>query len=209
MRTKLFIDFDGTLFDTEAFKEKMYDIFIKAGFEIDDIKATYNAECLDYNYSPIGQMERLEKVHSFDMTAANQRFTKLYKSCSQYLYSDSVEFLEIVDKEKYELDLFTLGDILFQKTKVDHSGIVKYFDNIYYTEIQKWEHLEKLVKQNEKFVIIDDRGDALLEIQKKYKQSLAVHIIRPTKDRDDPFIQQSSNFPGVNIKNIKQAQKYL
>lgn len=209
MRIKLFIDFDGTLFDTEAFKEKMHDIFVRAGFEKDDIKATYSAECLDYKYSPIGQMKRLEKIHPFDTTAANQRFAKLYKTCSQYLYSDSIEFLKIVNKEKYELILFTLGDVLFQKTKIDHCGIAKYFDSIYYTEIQKWEYLDNLVKQTEKFVVIDDRGDALLEIQKIFKGSLVIQIIRSVKDEDDPFIQQPSNFSGISVKNLKQARQYL
>lgn len=209
MKEKLFIDFDGTLFDTEAFKGQMYDIFVKAGFELDEIKSTYNAECLDYKYSPIGQMERLKKIHSFDREAADQRFKKLYASCDKFLYDDSVEFLNGINRDKYGLDLLTLGDTEFQKTKVDHSGIAKYFDDIYYTEVQKWDYLDRLVDRNENFIVIDDRGDALTEIKKKFKHSLAIHIERPIEDKDDPFLSKKIDFSGINVKNLKQARQYL
>jgi len=209
MKEKLFVDFNGTLFDTEAFKKEMYAIFIKAGFDIDEIKATYNAECLDYKYSPIGQMKRLEKIHTLDKEAANRRFEKLYLNCQDYLYDDSIDFLKSVDRDKYELDLFTLGDTKFQSIKVENSKIGPYFDNVIYTEIQKWEYLDNLVGQKEKFITIDDRGDALAEIQKKFNRSLVIQITRPIKDKDDPFIKQTSNFAGINVKNLKQARQYL
>ena len=209
MKTKLFIDFDGTLFNTEAFKEKLYAIFVMAGFEPEEIESTYKAECLDYLYSPLDQMERLLKIHEFNIEMAKVRLKKLIDTASSFLFSDDISYIKNIDHNIFELSLLTLGDIDFQKQKVQHSGIEKYFDHIYYCERQKWDFLDSLAKADEKFIIIDDRPDTLKEIGKKFKRSFPILMTRPEHDNDDPILAQHNDFSGISVKNMKQAVSYL
>ena len=207
MKIKLFVDFDGTVFDTLGFKKRLFEIFTKAGFSHDEIEKTYNAECLDYKYSPLNNLKRLAKIHDFDIKKAKERLKKLYLEVPKYVFSDVHEFLSQINKKKYELNLLTLGDKEFQKEKFDHSALEKYFNNLYYTEIQKWDYFKGLVKENDRFIIIDDRGDTMEMISKKYKQSLPIEINRQEESSDD--MESSNNFDGIKVKNLKQAIKYL
>lgn len=209
MKTKLFVDFDGTIFNTLAFRKKMFEVFTMSGFDETEIKNTYAAESLDFKYSPDGQWQRLEKIHEFDKEKAKIRMDKLIKSSSQFLFDDFAGFINKVDREKYELNLFTLGDIDFQKAKINSSKVASFFDSVYYCEIQKWDFLEGLVEINEKFIIIDDRADAMEKVGKKYKRSFPIFINRSEKDLDDTALLNQSDFSGISVKNLKQAGQYL
>lgn len=209
MKTKLFIDFDGTIFSTLAFRDKMFEIFTMAGFEEDEIKSTYAAESLDYLYSAEGNLERLHKIHEYDIEKARFRMDKLIKTSKDFMFSDFEEFIRSVDREKYELNLITLGDLEFQKAKVEASGIVRYFDNVYYCEKQKWDYLDELVELNEKFIIIDDRADNMEKIGKKFKRSFPILMDRQQKDLADPYLSQQEQYTGIKVKNLKQAGQYL
>lgn len=209
MKTKHFIDFDGTIFSTLTFRDKMFEIFTMAGFEEEEIKNTYAAESLDYLYSANGQLERLKKIHDFDIEKARLRMNKLIKASKDFMFDDFSEFVKKVDREKYELNLITLGEVSFQKAKVEASGIVKYFDNIYYCEKQKWDYLDDLVELNEKFIIIDDRADTLEKIGKKFKRSFPILMDRQQKDLADPYLSQQEKYSGIKVKNLKQAGQYL
>lgn len=209
MKTKLFVDFDGTIFNTLAFRDKMFEVFTMAGFTAEEIKNSYAAESLDYKYSPYGQMERLKRIHEFDITKAKTRMDKLIKVSSKFMFDDFVEFVKRIDRENYFLNLITLGDIDFQKGKVKNSGVATLFDNMYYCEIQKSVFLTDIVDMNEKFIIIDDRADALEKIGKKFRRSFPMLIDRAQKDLDDPVLSSQKDFSGISVKNMKQAAQYL
>lgn len=209
VKTKIFIDFDGTIFNTLAFRDKMFEVFTMAGFSEEEIKNTYAAESLDYTYSPEGQFERLKKIHEFDVSRARLRMDKHINSSPAYLFDDFVPFIKNLNREEYEVDLITLGDIDFQKAKVINSGIVSSFDNVYYCDIQKDIFLSDIVDLNEKFIIVDNRADALEKIAKKYKRSFPIFIDRVQKDLDDPALLNQVKFTGISVKSMKQAAQYL
>lgn len=209
MKTKLFIDFDGTIFNTQSFRDKMFEIFTMAGFDEEEIKNTYAAESLDYLYSASGQLERLEKIHEYDIEKAKLRMDKLIKSSKDFMFPDFDDFIKTVDRDKFEIDLITLGEEAFQKAKVEASAIVKYFDNVYYCETQKWDYLDELVELLEKFIIIDDRADTLERIGKKFKRSFPIFMDRQQKDLADPYLSKQKDYLGIKAKNLKQAGQYL
>lgn len=207
MKTKLFIDFDGTLFNTEGFRNLIFEVFTKAGFEMDEIVATYQAECLDYKYDIDGQLERLAKIKSFDIELARKRLEKVYARVPDEIFADVKKGLESIDRDRYEVNLLTLGDIAFQKKKVECSGLLKYFDAKYYCENQKWLYLDERVNESERFVVMDDRGDALEKIAKKFKKSLCLQVARGAVDILDSVA--GSHFSGIKVKTLTQALKYL
>lgn len=208
-REKLFIDFDGTLFDTFLFKASFFRILEKAGFSQEDIVSTYQAEGLDYKYSPKGQFERLKKVKKFNEGLALARLEDLYKKSQSFLFEDSVNFLKEIDREKNELILLTLGDIEFQRRKVSESKIEDLFDRCLYTVEQKWIFLEGVIEKDERFVIIDDRGDTLEQISKKYRRSLPIQVKRIHIDNDDPHLSGAEIYDGISVSSLKRAIQYL
>jgi len=208
MKIKLFIDFDGTLFDTSKFKRGMFDIFEKAGFTSDQVLTAYQAECLDAKFSITGLIERLKKDQKFNVSLAEARVSDLYAQAAKMVYEDTEEFLQKIDRNRYQIIMLTLGDPSFQHKKVENSGLEKYFDEILYTELQKWDYLDRIVKKNEKFVIVDDRADAISKIAKKFPNSLALYIDRKSADKDDP-VRNASGDVRLHTKNFHQVMMYL
>ena len=207
MKIKLFIDLDQTLFDTPKFKEKMDALFALTGASREVIDQTFKEECEDYKYSVEDNLRRIRTVHEFDLEKILEMTGRLYEYGAECLYGDSIDFLEAIDREKYEVDLLTLGDLEFQKNKFVHLGIEKYFDNVYYCTEQKWDYLDTLVDLNEKFIIIDDRSDTMKRVAEKYEKAVAIHILR-AGEIDDEFVPPV-RFEGITIQDILPALKYL
>lgn len=207
MKTKIFFDFDGTIFDTKKLKVDLFEVFRRAGFSDEDINNTYKAAGLDYNYSPAKQLSLLGKVRSFDETATQKRLQKLYENAPACVFTDVPRFFKNVDRKKYELILFTLGDKEFQAAKVEHSKIVPYFDSVHYTSQQKWEAIGELIKPGEKFIFVDDRGDAVFEMSKRFKGAFALEINRFATPSDP--MEPLKDFHNITIKDFDQLAQYL
>jgi len=208
MKTKLFVDFDGTMFDTTGFKEATLEVFRKAGFSKDELMTAYQAECLDYKYSITGMTERLKKVRYFNFSLTQARIEKLFRDVPRYIYDDTEQFLQSVDKSKYELILITLGETHFQHKKVENSKLEKYFDQVLYTEIQKWDYLENIVQKVERFILIDDRSDTIHQVSLKFPKALALQMNRRDEDRDDPA-RNGRVYKNLSVRNFRQAASYL
>lgn len=207
MKIKLFIDFDGTLFDTACFKEKIFKVFLDLGFNLEEIEKSYYDECRDYLYNPKGQAKRLIKIREFDLEFATTQLHNAELYSSQCVYADSREFLEQIDREKYEVVLLTLGNIGFQKAKYDNSGLGKYFDDALFTKDQKWDFLENIITRDEKFILIDDRGDTCKAVSEKFSNAVTIEINRG-KSVQDPM-EPMDQFSGIKVKNLIESNRYL
>lgn len=205
---KLFIDFDGVLFDSEKFRNDLLSQIEKSGFSKQEVNDAYIAECLDSNYLPANHLLRLEKIHKFNMRLAETRIESLVKNAKKYLFSDTVESLKTISKSpNYQLEMISLGHRKFQPNKIKKTGINKYFKKLNFPTAPKVEYLQGVVKAGEKFIIVDDRGDALEEISKKFPKAIAIEM-RRKKEVHDPA-EHSSNFRGSKITNLEQLIKIL
>lgn len=204
MKTKLFIDFDKTLFNTDLFKERIFKVFSQMGFSQSEIDQTYFAESLSGKYDTNGQIEKLIKLRQFDTKIAEMKIKSIIFDAGNMLYNDSAEFLDGVNRKKYETDLLTFGDVDFQKKKLVRSGLKEKFDNCYYTDIEKYKYLEDLVEKDEFFIVIDDRGDALERISQNFLKAFMILI---TRDLDST--PGNNKFKGARVENLKQAARYL
>lgn len=198
MKTKLFIDFDGTLFDTNMLRKEFYAILEDLGFNEADIVSAYKDECKDNFFTVERMLKRLHQIKNFDIEEIILLEKQIHDKNPTFLFDDTINFLKNIDRDKYEINLITLGDFDFQKFKVEKSEIKQYFDNIYYANAEKWEYLDCVVKRNEEFIIIDDREDTIHYIQHKYKNAKALRIVREDVDRDDP----SAHITESDVKKI-------
>ena len=182
-------------------------IFIRAGFTLEEVKSTYQIESMDYKYTLDGHIERLKKIHNFNGSSMLARLQKLYSRLPEFVFPDSLPFLRSLNREIYEADLFTLGDSGFQKTKVERSGLANLFDNSFYTQEQKWLSVRKLLTDaNEKFIFVDDRGDTIAEVRKRFRKSFCVEINRVNST--DPM-EPDKDYGNITVKNFIQLEKYL
>lgn len=205
--TKLFIDFDGVLFNSKKFKSDLLSEIAKSGFSKEEVNDTYIAECLDGNYLPKDQLERLLKIKKFNMSLAEARIENILKQSEKYLFADVVESLKAIKKLPYDTSLITLGHPDFQPRKVQITKIDKLFSHVHYTSEPKVDYLLDLLDKKEKFIIVDDRGDTLEEINKKFPQALAIEM-RREQDTHDPA-ERPSHFSGPKITNLKQLIEIL
>lgn len=205
---KLFIDFDGVLFNSEKFRNNLLSQIEKSGFSLQEVNDAYIAECLDGNYLPADHLARLEKIHKFNLRLAETRIESLVTNAKKYLFSDVDDSLKTISKlPEYQLELISLGHPKFQPGKIKKTGINKYFKKLNFPTTPKVEYLQAVVKANEKFIIVDDRGDALEEISKKFPKAIAIEM-RRKKEIHDPA-ERPSNFRGSKITNLEQLIKIL
>ncbi len=205
---KLFIDFDGVLFDSEKFRRDLISQVEKSGFSKQEVYDAYNAECLDGNYLPADHLARLEKIHQFNLRLAETRIESLVTNAKKYLFFGVEESLKTISKlPDYQLEMISLGHPKFQPRKIIKSGIKNFFKKLHFTAVPKVEYLQSIVKASEKFIIVDDRGDALEEIAKKFPKAIAIEM-RRKKEVHDPA-ERPSNFRGLTITNLEQLIKIL
>ena len=167
MNIKIYIDFDGTLFNTTELYSNFINIFKKYNINKLDIDKIYSQEkSLDnaaykiiekYNLNPSIYKE-LDKIYSHNL-----------------VYKDVIPFLEQYYK-KYYLILLTLGNINFQEKKIKIANINKYFKDIIITEKDK----SKLNIDYENGIFIDNNP---LEL-KKFYNSNAKYLIRIKRKYD-------------------------
>jgi len=209
MKIKLFIDFDGTIFDTTLLKEKSFAELRKSGFSDDELLSAYQAECLDYKFSPDDFLLRLAKIKQFNMPLAKARLEKLHKEIPEkFLFADTVSFLEKIDHTKYEVNLISMGDIAFQKKKIEDAKIGEYFDHIFVTDKQKWDYLKELVGIDERFILLDDRADTIKKVAEAFPKAMALEMRRKEEDHDDPC-RNVGFHNNQSVRNLKQAMMYL
>ncbi len=209
MKKQIFIDFDGTIFSTSRFKKDILHIFKCAGYSKEEIEKTYWEECKDYRYSIEGNLKRLARICEYDKAKIDPMVERVYKKVRKYLYKDTIPFLRKINREKYKVNLLTLGDIGFQRLKFDHSGLEKLFDDIYVTENQKWNYLKDIVKREEDFVMIDDRVDTSEKIKENFPNSLPIRIFRKDYDKNDPYLCRDCPKGAVQVVNLKEAFEYI
>lgn len=152
---KIYLDFDGTLFNTDKFYQDYLVILNKyniSSFEIDEMKKElftnrkFNLDILtDYIIS------------KYNIKNLKQEVESLYNN--SYVFEDVIPFLE--KYKNYNLILLTLGDIDYQNRKIEGSKLSKYFQDIIITDVDK-SQLDIDYKDN---LFIDNNPKELIKFQ--------------------------------------------
>lgn len=129
---KIYLDFDGTLFNTDKFYQDYLNLFQEYGLDedlINNIKlelfktTKFNLDILT-NY--------LVKKYNLDNNIL-LKVNNLYNS--SYVFKDVIPFLE--KYKNLEINLLTYGEYNYQLKKIDGSNLKKYFKDIIITDKDK------------------------------------------------------------------------
>ena len=182
---KIYIDFDGTLYNTTKLNNNFINIFNKYNIDKDYIKKLMNNH---KNYDNLANKIIID--NNIDKSIYKDIFN-LYSS--DLVFKDVIPFLEKYHK-KYELILLTLGNKEYQEKKINSSNIKKYFKNIIITNKDK----SKLNIDYINGIFIDNNPNEL----KKFYNSKAINLIR-IKRNEDKYSKLN-----LDIENIPEFNNF-
>ena len=196
---KIYIDFDGTLFDTDKYNQDFINLFNKYGITnetfINERDAIFNKDNLFDLYK---LAEHLIKKYNLNKEIKSKILNILNTS---YIYPEIFECLNILNNKKYKLYILTYGNIKFQETKINCSNISKYFKEILITEKDK----SKLNIDYEKSIFIDNNPEEII----KFKKAGAKKIIR-IKRKSDKYSKKNCNIDGIHeCKDFNEIIKLM
>lgn len=131
------VDFDDTLFDTQRYHRERLAIINDLGIDQDLYWKTYQECRLDdqgrFVYNEDRHAQKLSE-HGFEKKDIVAKLAELKERAVEFLFDDAHSFLQGLKALGQPIFLLSWGAEDFQRTKkVEPSGIVKYFDQVFYT----------------------------------------------------------------------------
>lgn len=168
---KIYIDFDGTIFNSTKLYLEFLNIFKKY-----NIDKEYIENIMNKNYKKYKNFDTIAKIIIKENNLNNSILDELNNIYTKDLiFKDTIPFLEKYSK-KYDLILLTLGSNSYQEKKIKSSNINKYFKEIIITNKDK----SKLNIDYQNGIFIDNNP---LEL-KKFYNSKAKYLIRIKRKSD-------------------------
>jgi len=160
-KIKIYIDFDGTLFDADAFYKDFLMICKENGISFENIKS-YEKEI--FNEDNLFNLKKLLYYMMEKLPLNDLFFDKVISMFSdKYIYDDVLEPL-IKLNNSYELILLTFGDYEYQNDKIKATGLDKYFSKIIFTQKNK-SQLDEVDYKNG--IFIDNNPKELIRFFKR------------------------------------------
>lgn len=179
---KIFIDFDGVIFDAEKFKKTLTRICRNHGISRKEFLYTYAAAKEEEGiYSIVRHVRALEKH-----TGATMRKKELHTAIDRYMgdlrhyvFKDALRFFDRM--HAHELYLLSFGDPAFQKQKIRGSGVKHYFKRVIVTRGDKGKEISALRTRkgvsNKRIVFIDDSEKHIREVRGNI-HAVIIHLTR-------------------------------
>ena len=134
-----YLDFDYTLFDTHAFREGLYKILEKNGFDKTYLALTPEMKTSGQKLLNIKELfKSLSESRDIPINNFLEPLEELYSRCDEFVYEDSVEFIKYLKSQNHKLHVLTWGEKEYQKEKLQASKLYDYFDEIVYAEQLKY-----------------------------------------------------------------------
>ncbi|HTM68376.1 MAG TPA: HAD hydrolase-like protein [Candidatus Binatia bacterium] len=167
---KIVFDLDYTLLDTIAFKDALV---AATGVPKEAWEETYKDTVAKKGFFEPGaffdELSGRNLLSDDAATAARDRFEGVLKTTERYLYPEAKELLLALGKHgnEVEIDLMTFGEAKWQRSKVEHSGLARMFQDVLYVETNKKEFVQGLGKGRDdvdEVILVNDNGKEMDEM---------------------------------------------
>ncbi len=192
---KIYIDFDRTLFDCDKFLEDFYTLINNYNINKEIFKKCQN-QCIENGFNPYLILHEIEKVFSFDKKLYEDVDNLLHKT-KEYLYPDSLSFLKYLKEKQYQVTILTKGNEKYQKEKIFHAGIDKYYGEL----ITTMQHKGKLNLDYKNGIFIDDNPKEIKSIMKK-SPKMIIRIKRKNERYSDILVDD-------NVVDVSSLQEII
>ena len=201
-----FIDFDGTLYNTEKLKEDLLNIIIEKvqNYNItkeeatNEVKSMFNRENI-YNIYNLAIF--FAKRYGFDSKKVIDEINETIENGKKYLYEDSIEFVKKLKDRGNTIYIFTYAantDIEYQNAKIKGSKIANFFDGVIITAQSK--HVLNINYENGIFV--DDNPEVLKGLYSVNSEKL-IRIKRAGSK------YALANLEGINIEECESLSQIV
>ena len=197
-----YLDFDYTLFDTYKFRQGLFEILEKNGLDKTYLGLTPEMKTNGQKLLNIKELFRsLSKTRNIPLENFLKPLEELYSRCDQFVYDDTLEFLEYLKSQNHRLHVLTWGEKEFQKEKLKASKLYEYFDEIIYAEQLKY----TLDIDYENGIFIDD---SIRDLEGLYnKNAKAVYRI---KRKNGKNTDKELNIKEIlEFNSLKELKDYL
>lgn len=191
----LIIDLDHTLLDTTAFKAALAKSLQLSESQWD---TAYEHYVQDYgNFNP---KDFLQGVPSDQRNA----FEAVMNKIQQFLYPDSLDFIQRQMAAGWDVTVLTFGDQQWQQQKLDHLELPNGVHAVA-TDQPKTEWLRQQNYQaDDRIVMIDDHATNIDEIKQQLPKAELYWMRRPNgKYQDVQPEQDASEIEGLGTEQIK------
>ena len=197
-----YLDFDYTLFDTHKFREELYKILEKNGFDKTYLSLTPEMKTKGQKLLNIKKLfKSLSEQKNIPLNNFLEPLEKLYARGKNFVYEDTIEFLKYLKSQNNKIYLLTWGDKDFQEEKLKSSKLEPYFDKIIYAEELKY----TLNIDYSNGIFIDD---SIRDIEGLYNQK-AKKVYR-IKRKNGKNSEKELNIKEIlEFNSLKELQKYL
>ena len=158
---KVYVDFDRTLFDCDKFLGDLYNLINKYNITKEEFKECQN-QCKKKGFNPYIILDLVKEKNDFDDRLYDD-IKRLMGNTKNYLYPDTVSFLEYLKKINYDVIILTKGNIDYQKEKILNAKL----DSLYNKLMVTMKHKGELKLDYENSIFIDDNPKEILSILKK------------------------------------------
>lgn len=183
---KIFLDFDRTLYDLDAFHEVARDVFETHGVP----REKYNESKASFShgsgkagglYTPEEHDAVFEKMSVKIVPSPATCIRGVAREGKQFVFDDVFDFLQKI--EKHQKIILTFGDAEYQRFKISGAGLDSFIDDIIVTNGEKWEEIQKAMRPDESAIFIDDHRDYFLQ-PRGNQPVYGIHLVRKDNARN-------------------------
>ncbi|MBI2593556.1 HAD family hydrolase [Candidatus Daviesbacteria bacterium] len=202
-KSAFFIDVDNTLLDNDHIKDEIKISLVKVfgQKDADHFWHHYNGFRDYQKYIDFPKIIR-GYCHELHGDKCRMEFMQVFNSIEfkHALYPKVPEVLKYL-KSIGLVNLFTEGDLVYQKRKVEESGLKSLVDKVYLFD-HKMDHLEEVIEDfaDARIVFIEDRADYLGKIKSLHPEIFIIHITQGHYAKI-----KGENFKTINLKFKKVA----
>lgn len=176
---RVIIDFDYTIFDTEAFRVSLIEAFTSFGVTDALYRSTeeqlIHADGLGI-YDFTKHLNLLHQQTDASIIELNAAAEGVFQQMRSFLFSDALTFLQHTAEQKH---ILSYGQQAWQQRKIQYSGIEQWVHSVTITNGKpKEECIESLITQ-ERTIFIDDRGSAIDAIKAHFPEVFCIWLHRP------------------------------
>lgn len=179
----IFIDFDYTLFDTQAMRLALSAALSDFGVTAAEFKAAENrVTASGALYSLQAHMHELADS-GVDVATLQQAAEEVLQDTSRFLYSDAAAFMQ--RHEGVPLTILSFGNEEWQRVKIEHSGLLRDGVDIQPTSLPKVQYIQEWAagqgaRINEQTaVFINDRGNEIDALHNAVEGVVSIWVRRP------------------------------
>ena len=213
MKTAIVLDWDGVIFDDDAYKSKLFKNIGSLGISKADITQAYelSKDLNGYNDRKLAQYlaDRTTSL-TFDEILTSMDLA-MSETKAKFIYSDIVKFLDTAQAQAIDLYVLTAGDARIQTAKYTNSDLAKYFTDLIIvsadtTALGKEKQLIELLDRYESIYFYDDKPATILHLHEVFRNTTA--IVPILVDRYKQYKSPSSNGFSITTLNFDDLKKF-